>query len=115
LVRKLGYQKEFMKSFFTQFFIGVNLAFFPIYFIGIKGCPRKYKELPDHFYKYVVMRTYGATLSTVRVGYLITMFNETIVSYRLIKVGSFVRTSSEFSLENKAHTFSSGCVLYVSN
>jgi heme/copper-type cytochrome/quinol oxidase subunit 1 len=49
-VSKLLYNMEMIQAFFNQFFIGVNLTFFPIHFLGLYGCPRKYKEVADKYY-----------------------------------------------------------------
>lgn len=51
IVRKLVYQRTIMQAFFNQFFAGVNITFMPMHFLGLHGCPRKYKQLPTHFKK----------------------------------------------------------------
>jgi len=66
IMRKLVYQSSIMQSFFTQFFIGVNITFMPIHFLGLNGCPRKYKQLPVRFKLYALVSTYGTTMSTFR-------------------------------------------------
>lgn len=110
-VRKLGYQGAIMQAFFNQFFIAVNTAFFPMHFIGLKGCPRKYKQIPEIYHKYVVVSTFGATIGVVRVIFLMTIFIETMVRYRLIKRLNMISSSPEFGVENIAHTFTSGVVI----
>jgi len=66
LVRKLIYQRRIIQAFFNQFFTGVNITFIPIHFLGLHGCPRKYKQLPANFKVWVVISTFGATMSTFR-------------------------------------------------
>jgi cytochrome c oxidase subunit 1 len=53
-------------------FVGFNLTFFPQFFLGYLGMPRRYHAYPDEFQVLNVMSTAGA--SVLAVGYTLPLF-----------------------------------------
>lgn len=77
---------------FHTLFLGVNLTFFPIHFLGIQGMPRRYGEYSSLFSYWHVVASLGRTIRIISVLILFFIWLESIVTKRLVVFYNVKRT-----------------------
>jgi heme/copper-type cytochrome/quinol oxidase subunit 1 len=75
----LQYPEVLGKIHFWLFFIGVNVTFFPMHFLGLAGMPRRIPDYPDSYSGWNFIASYGSYLSSVS-----TLFFFYIVYYTFV-------------------------------
>jgi cytochrome c oxidase subunit 1 len=77
----LRYNEFFAQIHFWSFFIGVNITFFPMHFLGLAGMPRRIPDYPDCFITWNKVASFGSMVSVLStlvfffVIYLIFFYN----------------------------------------
>lgn len=71
-----------LKAQFFVIFLGVNLTFFPIHFLGLAGMPRRYSDYPDIFVPWNIVARIGSIVTTISVLYFMFIIWEALVSHR---------------------------------
>jgi cytochrome c oxidase subunit 1 len=75
----LQYSEVLGQIHFWIFFIGVNLTFFPMHFLGLAGMPRRIPDYPDAFDGWNTMASYGSYLSAVSTVFFFYVVYHTLV------------------------------------
>lgn len=95
LITGITINVEWLKAQFIIIFVGVNLTFFPIHYLGLAGIPRRYSDYPDFYSTWNILARIGSIISVISVLFLIFILWEALVRHRPVLFGKFFRRSLE--------------------
>ena len=96
LIRGFTLNLYWVKAQFIAIFIGVNLTFFPIHFLGLTGIPRRYSDYPDSFRAWNIVASLGSVISTSATLFLMLIIWEALRSKRPALNAKFSPCSVDF-------------------
>ena len=100
LITGLTIRPILLKAQFLVIFLGVNITFFPIHFLGLAGMPRRYSDYPDFYCGWNFIARIGSLVSIISALIFIFILWERLVSQRSVIFSVHTNSSLEF-----AHTF----------
>jgi len=81
----LQYPETLGKIHFWMFFVGVNLTFFPMHFLGLAGMPRRIPDYPDAFAGWNAVASLGSYVSALSALLFFYIVYETLTSNNRVK------------------------------
>ena len=60
----LAYPEVLGQIHFWMFFVGVNLTFFPMHFLGLAGMPRRIPDFPDAYSAWNLVASFGSYITS---------------------------------------------------
>lgn len=76
----LQYPETLGQIHFWLTFIGVNLTFFPMHFLGLAGMPRRIPDYPDAYAGWNAVSSYGSYVSTFAIFFFFYVVYKTLTS-----------------------------------
>jgi len=76
----LRYSEFLAQLHFWIFFVGVNITFFPMHYLGVAGMPRRIPDYPDAFYVFNKIATWGSYISALSVLVFIWVLIDALLS-----------------------------------
>ena len=61
----LKYSEILGQIHFWMFFIGVNITFFPMHFLGLAAMPRRIPDYPDAYFGWNSVASFGSYISAL--------------------------------------------------
>jgi cytochrome c oxidase subunit 1 len=81
----IKYAEVLAQIHFWTFFIGVNLTFFPMHWLGVSGMPRRIPDYPDAFYTFNKIASWGSYVSAASFVVFLILLVEAFYSNRTVE------------------------------
>jgi len=88
-----GLMYDYNKSMvhFWTMFVGVNLTFFPMHFLGLAGMPRRIPDYPDAYAGWNMVASIGSAISAARAFYFIYVIYDALTNGKKVGRNPWVR------------------------
>jgi len=106
-----NYNSTLINAVFILIFLGVNLTFFPLHFVGLNGYPRKYVDYSDIYSFWNGLSSFGSLLTLFGVFLFIFLIFDSIYNYYLSRTS--LGLIIEDSLNLLEHNFTNSLILSI--
>jgi heme/copper-type cytochrome/quinol oxidase subunit 1 len=84
-----SYNEEYGQIHFWITFVGVNLTFFPMHFLGLSGMPRRIPDFPDAYAGWNTIASLGSLISAIGFVFFFYVVSEALTSNRGIALAKW--------------------------
>ena len=115
LITGLNLNEKYLKIQFWLFFLGVNLTFFPMHFLGMRGMPRRYNDYPDSFVYWNAFCRAGSFITFISSIFAFYIFLESQMEQKSVVASKFRPSSVEVfhTFPPFTHRFESSPQVYI--
>lgn len=78
----LDYPETLGQVHFWMFFLGVNITFFPMHFLGLAGMPRRIPDYPDAYFEWNAISSFGSYISLLSMILFFYIVYVTLTKYK---------------------------------
>lgn len=97
LITGLTMNPNWLMGHYFRIFMGVNITFFPIHFLGLAGIPRRYSDYSDFIISWNVVASLGSIITIIRTRIFLYILWEALSSHRPALCNKKVSSRIEFS------------------
>lgn len=94
----LTYSEKLGQIHFWTLFIGVNLTFMPMHFLGLQGMPRRIPDYPDAFAGWNLIASLGSIISIVSLLVFISSIYLSLINPNYVTNNPWIKPSFFFSI-----------------
>ena len=87
----IQYNETYGKVHFWTTFIGVNLCFFPMHFLGLAGMPRRVPDFPDSYNAWNNIASLGSCITMISSAFFVYVVYVTLVSNQRVSFNPWIK------------------------
>ena len=74
-----------------MFFVGVNLTFFPMHFLGLAGMPRRVPDFPDSYNAWNNIASLGSCITMVSSAFFVYVVYNTLTANQRVSFNPWIK------------------------
>ena len=101
----IKYSEILAQIHFWTFFVGVNITFFPMHWLGVAGMPRRIPDYPDAYYTFNKIASWGSYISAASFILFVVLLIEAFYSNRTTNRINVGKNNTNISITTSKEEF----------